>query len=139
MAMIDPSFGEIEFSIDAWDGLAPFVHDPSGSSEFALHIWADQSGPTDAQRATFDRLKARYPALWPLIAGALLDCHPDLNSVEEVARALNPVVGCYLEDAASEGHSDFELVYTFDLAGEDGRGFFVRFIGWRIVETVLAT
>jgi hypothetical protein len=39
---------------------------------------------------------------------------------------------------ASQGHADFELVYAFDLEGENGRGFFVRIVGWKVAEAVVA-
>ncbi|MDG3006368.1 hypothetical protein [Paludisphaera mucosa] len=136
--MTDPTFGEIEFKIDAWDGLAPFAYEPSRTSRFAVHIWADESGPSALQRATFDQLKARYPSLWPDIAEALLLCHPGLISVEEVAAGLSPTIGCYIEDEGGPAHADFELVYTFDLPGEGGRGYFVRIVGWDIVEAFAA-
>ncbi len=68
--MTDPTFGKITFRIDAWDGLVPFEHEPSGISAFAVHVWADESGPTSSQRATFEDLKARYATLWPVIIEA---------------------------------------------------------------------
>jgi hypothetical protein len=138
MAVNDPAFGEIEYSGDAWDGLVPFEHGPSGTSEFAVHLWADESGPTAMQRATFEQIKARYSRLWPSIAEALLGCHAGLSSVQEITRGLSPTVGCYIEGVASQGHADFELVYTFDLEGENGRGFFVRIVGWKVAEAVVA-
>jgi hypothetical protein len=60
MAVNDPAFGQIEYSGHAWDGLVPFEHGPSGTSEFAVHLWADESGPRAMQRATFEQIKARY-------------------------------------------------------------------------------
>jgi hypothetical protein len=134
--VIDPSFGEIRFSFDAWDGLVPFAHAPSKLSAFGVHVWADDSGPTDSQRATFEELKARYASLWPAIADAVLECHPDLHSVADVARHVNPTVGCYIEYGGVASHDDFELVYDFDF--DDGRGVFVRFAGWSIVDAFLA-
>lgn len=136
--MTDPTFGEIVFRIDAWDGLVPFEHGLSGMTGFAVHVWADESGPSAIQRDTFDQLKARYPALWPTIARSLLGCHAGLSSLEEVACGLNPTVGCYIERAGRHGHADFELVYTFDIPGEGSRGYFVRIAGWEIAEAFVA-
>jgi len=137
-AVIDPTFGEIEFSIDAWDGLVPFEHGPSGTSGFAVHIWAGESGPSAFQRATFDQLKARYPSLWPAIARTLLGCHDGLSSIGEVASNLIPTVGCYIEGEGGHDHAELELVYTFDLQGEDDRAYFVRIAGWEIVKAIVA-
>lgn len=137
-ALIDPTFGEIQFQIDAWNGLVSFPDNPSGTREFAVHIGADESGPTPIQRATFDQLKARYSALWPSIAEALLGCQIGLSSTGEVARTLGPVVGCYIEDGGGRTHADFELVYTFDRPGENGRGYFIRIVGWEIAEAFVA-
>jgi hypothetical protein len=136
--MTDPTFGEIEFHVQAWDGQVPFNHGPSGAKMFAVHVWADESGPTESQRTTFEQLKVRYSELWPLIAEALLGCHSDLDSVEAVERCLNPIVACHLEESASQGHEDFELVYSFDLDGEGHRGYFVRIVGWQVAEAFMA-
>jgi hypothetical protein len=138
IALTDPAFGEIEFHVEAWDGIVPFDFDQTRMTEFAVHIWADESGPTVAQRMTFEGLQARYRELWPSIAEALLGCHPALNSTKEVEDSLSPTVGCYIEEVVNPEHNDFELVYGFDREGENGRGFFVRISGWRVVEVVLA-
>ncbi len=136
--MNDPTFGEIEFSIDAWDGIVPYEHAPSNAAEFAVHIWADDAGPTTLQRRTFDGLKARYPTLWPSIARALLDCRPDLGSTDAVEAGLNPTVGCYIEGEGGADHANFELVYTLDLPDEGSRGYFVRIVGWEVIEAMAA-
>ena len=136
--MIDPVFGDIEFDVDAWDGICPFVFPASRTAEFAVHVCADDAGPTDGQRSTFKELLARYAAMWPDIARSLAACHPALSTAEEVGRSLSSTVGCYIEEGASGGHHDFELVYEFDLPGEGSRGFFVRIVGWEIAEAVMA-
>jgi hypothetical protein len=134
----DPSFGEIEFSIDAWDGLAPFEYRPSGTTMFAVHVWADESGPSAVQRATFDQLKAHYVILWPSIAKALRGCHASPTAIVDVANCLNPTVGCYIETESGGAHAAFELVYAFDLPGENGRGYFVRIVEWEVAEAFVA-
>jgi hypothetical protein len=136
--VLDPVFGEIEFGVDAWDGLCPFDFPPAGTAEFAVHVWAGASGPTAGQRATFEQLRARYAALWPGIARSLAACHPTLPTEAEVGRGLRPTVGCYIEAGASADHHDFELVYEFDRPGEGARGFFVRVVGWEVTEAVMA-
>jgi hypothetical protein len=137
--MTDPTFGEIKFNnVDAWDGIVPFEHGPSDTSEFAVHIWADEAGPSATQRSTFDQLKIQYPVLWPSIADALLECHAGLDSVEELSCSFSPTVGCYIEGGVDLDHANFELVYTFDLPGEGSRGFFARIVGWEVVEACVA-
>ena len=136
--MTDPTFGDIEFRGDTWDGLVRVDFATAGTSAFAVHVWADESGPTIVQRSTFEQLKARYPDLWPNILAALLDLHPGLSTLEEVEMNLSPIVGCYIELDDGVGPAEFELVYGFELEGEDDRGFFIRFVDWQIVEAVIA-
>ncbi len=134
--MTDASFGAITFTVDAWDGLVPFEHEPSGTSAFAVRVWADASGPTAGQRATFEELKRRYATLWHVIAGAMTKCHPPLGSVDTCRNGVDSIVGCYIQSEANLGHEDFELVY--ELRGDPGRGVFVRIAGWNVVEAVVA-
>jgi hypothetical protein len=137
-SVTDPVFGEITFGIDAWDGIFPFIFVPAGTRALALHIWADGSGPSGSQRRTFAQLQERYVQLWPAIVESLRDCHPQLQSTEQVEHNLNPIIGCYIQDVTTFEHNDFELVYEFDLDDENGRGFFVRISGWRIIDAVVA-
>jgi hypothetical protein len=132
----DPTFGQIAFLVDAWDGLVPFEHDPSGTAKFGVHVWADESGPTDSQRATFEELKARYAALWPEIAKAMLRAYPALGSVDECGSALGPCVGCYIEYEATDKHEEFELIY--EVNDEEGLGIFVRIAGWKVSDALTA-
>jgi hypothetical protein len=137
-SMTDPTFGHIDFRIDAWDGILPFDFARAGTTALAVHVWSDESGPTDSQRKTFEQLRTRYEKLWPAIAEALRDCHPQLKATDDVEAHLNPIVGCCIENVARQAHHDFELVYDFDLDKENGRAIFVRISGWRIIEAVLA-
>jgi hypothetical protein len=136
--MIDPVFGDIRFSVDAWDGRVPFLFLPGGTAQFAVHVWSDRNGPTAGQQATFKEFCSKYAVLWPAIARALADCHPASLTVEQVGCSLKPTVACHIERGSSGLHNDFELVYEFNLDGEDSRAFFVRISGWQIVETVMA-
>ena len=136
--MIDPVFGQIEFRIDAWDGIVPFQFTPANTTQLAVHIWSDESGPCDSQRSTFRQFCNRLPELWPTIAAGLAECHPELKTVKKVQQHLNPTVGFYLESGATHGHHDFELAYGFDVDCENNRGFFVRVVGWQVESTVLA-
>jgi hypothetical protein len=136
--MTDPVFGSIEFFADAWDGVVPFHFEASGTTELTIHVWADESGPTEVQQETFRLLLSRYAMLWPPIAEALLGCNSELGSLERIGTKLWSSVGCYIESAASAGHSDFDLVYTFEDGREINRSCFVRIVGWRIVEAVIA-
>jgi len=136
--VIDPVFGQIEFGVAAWDGVVPFEFPPAGTLHLAVHVCACKSGPSASQRATFQQLCARYAVLWPGIARSLAECHPTLSTAEEVGRSLRPKVGCYIEECATTDHNDFELVYEFDRPGEGSRGYFVRIIGWEVVEAVMA-
>jgi hypothetical protein len=134
----DPVFGEIDFHVDAWDGTAPFVFGPAKTSAFRVHVWADDTGPDEIQRSTFEQIRSRYASLWPSIAETLSSLHPILKTIEAVENNLKPIVGCYMECETGDGHSDFELVYEFELEGEGIRGYFVRIVGWRIVEAFMA-
>jgi hypothetical protein len=132
----DPTFGKITFSIDAWDGLVPFEHEPSGTSAFAVHVWADESGPTSSQRRTFEEVKARYTTLWPVIIEAMVGCHPTLGSAYGCRDGVDSTVGCYMQRDASQAHEDFELVY--ELTSEPGRAIFVTIAGWQVIEAAVA-
>jgi hypothetical protein len=138
LIVTDPTFGEIAFCEGAWDGLVPFESVPAGTSEFAGHVWADESGPSDVQRATFEQIKGRCTGLWPTVAKVLLGLHPVLGFVAAAEDHLSSTVDCYIEAEASQGHVDFELVYGFNLEGENSRGFFVRIVGWQVAEAVIA-
>jgi hypothetical protein len=132
----DATFGKIAFNIDAWDGLVRFEHKLSGTSTFAVHVWADESGPTSSQRGTFEELKARYAELWPVIAEAMVRCHPTLGSAHGCRDGVDSTVGCYMQRVASQGHEDFALVY--ELTSEPGRAIFVTIAGWQVIEAVVA-
>jgi hypothetical protein len=58
--MTDRTFGEIEFRIDAWDGVVSFDFATAGTTTMAVHVWSDLSGPTDAQIRTFEQLQAYH-------------------------------------------------------------------------------
>ena len=81
-------------------------------------------------------LKRRYETLWPVIAETMVKCHPRLSSVDRCREYVDPTVGCYIQNKASRGHDDFELVY--ELRDEPGRGIFVRIAGWDVVESAVA-
>lgn len=127
--MIDPTFGEIVFRHDAWDGLVSI-----GPLEFTVHIWSDSKGPSTAQRVAFDDLKAGYEGLWPSIASELLKCHEGLISIKEIEESLSTTVNCYVE--GGDGHG-IELVYAFDLPGEGDRGYFIRLVNLAIVDVAV--
>jgi len=93
---------------------------------------------SDSQRRTFEQLQSRYEKLWPAIAEALRDCHPQLKSTDDVETHLTPIVGCYIENVARLAHHDFELVDDFDIDKENSMGIFVRLSGWRIIEALIA-
>jgi len=40
--MPDATFGEIEFRIDAWDGVFPFDFARAGTTALAVHVWSDE-------------------------------------------------------------------------------------------------
>ena len=111
MTSIHPDFGEEAFNeIDAWD--CRVVHDfpHLKTTEFAIHVWADERGPTENQQACFNTLKSKYNELWPQIANKMIGCHDQLETI----------------------------VIDLDLPNEGTRGYFIPVEDWFIGDVVIA-
>jgi hypothetical protein len=133
--MSDPDFGEMQFNIDAWDCRVKYDFPHGNTHSFAIHIWSDDSGPSEAQRVAFRELKSRYHQLWPGIASGILGVHPTLKSVDDLNGSTSQFVAVHLGEHAE--HS-VELVYDLALPGEGSRGYFVLLAGWKIKEVIVA-
>jgi hypothetical protein len=119
----DDDFGYMQFNeIDAWDCnvSADFPHAPT--YYFAIHIWGDESGPSELQRKRIRWLKREYSSLWPEIAETICNLHPDLKKASQVAAAMRDWVLVHL---GQHGEESVEIVYDLDLPDEGNRGFFI--------------
>ena len=127
-ATIDDSvFGHLDYHIDAWDGDVPFDCPPFQSAH--VHLWASASGPSDAQRSLFREFINRHDGIWPQIADALVRCHRDITSVDELTARINPRVCIDIQDDVP----DMELSYS--VSGDpEYREYFVKIRDWEIVE-----
>ena len=57
----DPEFGQMNYYVDAWDADIGFDSHPIESAH--IHLWADESGPTQLQREILRDLRVRHVQL----------------------------------------------------------------------------
>ena len=136
MVSPDPDFGEMAFNeIDAWDCRLPFGFPHQKTHEFALHIWAGATGPTNAQRDQFKTLKTKYSELWPQIAKNMIACHDKLAAMDDVANAMSPHVSVHIGE---HNETSVEFVIDLDLPDEGFRGYFIQIENWNVGRVVIA-
>lgn len=138
MATDDPVFGNINFRNDAWFGLIRFLFPPAGTTLIALHIWAPETGPNDAQRAVFADLRRRYRKLWPEIARHLLNPRRfkglvGLDSIDDLNSCVNSTVALYIGEYVDPDSAEFALVYSLDREDEGNRAHLIRLRHWQVI------
>ncbi|QDU35933.1 hypothetical protein Mal4_02150 [Maioricimonas rarisocia] len=129
-ALDDPVFGRLEYSVDAWNGVAAISCPPFTSTH--VHLRAGEEGPTDDQRSLFLEFTTRFEELWPSLAEALVRCHPDIRDQGALLQRLrsNLAIQMYGEPQT------LEIVFSF--TGDDGLACFVTLRDWEIAEISLA-
>lgn len=127
----DPYLGRLNYYVDAWDADISFDSAPIKTAH--IHLRADESGPTRAQRRLLGDLPVRHSELWPEIAAALVRCHPTIETVDELSMQIAPRVGINLyEDPAT-----VEILYN--VRGDpEYRAYFVTLRNWQIAEVGMA-
>lgn len=126
-SIVDPVFGPLEHHINDWNGDIPLDCPPFQMAQ--VHLSASEAGPTDRQRSLFLEYKSHHTALWPHIANALVRCHTEITSIEELNSRINP----HVDISIREDHPDLEL--SCSISGDpEYRTYSVRLRNWEIVE-----
>ena len=127
----DPDFGELRYYIDSWD--ANITFDAAPISTAHIHLRGVESGPSQFQRDLIKELRERHVRLWPDICSALVKCHPEIKTTEELSSRLVPHVGINMYDESNR----IELTYSVD-GDPEFRGYFVTLRDWTIAEVCMA-
>lgn len=136
MSKNDPDFGLMKHNnIDAWDCRLNGDFPHANTRQWAVHVWASEAGPSNAQRSKFRELKSRYAKLWPEIAHGIVSVHTGLTSVDELNASTPDYVSVHLGEYSE---NSVELVYNLNLADEGSRGYFVMLDEWKVEEVVVA-
>jgi hypothetical protein len=127
----DPALGRLNYYVDAWDADISFDSAPIKTAH--IHLRADESGPTPAQRNLLHDLPARHTELWPEISAALVRCHSEIETVDELSKRIAPRVGINLYDDSTT------VEISYNVHGDpDYRAYFVTLRNWQIAEVCLA-
>jgi hypothetical protein len=127
----DPDFGQMSYYIDSWDADIAFDSYPLKSAH--LHLRAGESGPSQVQRDLIRDLRVRHAQLWPELCRALVRCHPEIDTSEELTSRLVPHVGIDLDDASDT------IRISYSVEGDpEFRGYFVTLRNWEIAEVCMA-
>ncbi|MCS7469681.1 hypothetical protein NZK35_23775 [Stieleria sp. ICT_E10.1] len=127
----DPDFGQLNYYVDSWDADIPFDSPPIETAH--LHLRADDSGPSQHQRALIHELPIRHAKLWPDLSSALVKCHPEIQTVDELSVRLVNHIGVNVYDDSNA----IEIVYSVE-GDPEFRGYFVTLRNWEIVEVCMA-
>jgi hypothetical protein len=127
----DPELGKINYYIDSWDADIAFDSAPIRSAH--IHLIADDAGPTQHQRDSIRDLRVRHMQLWPDICSALVRCHPDIDSPDELTKRVVPHVGINMSDHLNT----IEISYNV-LGDPEFRSYFVTLRNWEIAEVCMA-
>lgn len=127
----DAELGSLNFRAGSWDVDMVFDAPPLESAH--VHICADENGPTTQQRLILRELPTRHRNMWPEIRSALVRCHPEIQTSDELSSRLVPQVGINLYDESNA----IELTYRVD-GDPKFQGYFVRLRNWEITEVYMA-
>ena len=127
----DPDFGRLNYYVNSWDADISFETPPIKTAH--IHLRADDSGPTQTQRAAVNELKNRYAQLWPEICTALVRCHPEITTIDELSSRLVPHIGINMYNDSNE------IEVTYSVEGDpEFRGYFITLREWQIAEVSMA-
>lgn len=126
----DPDFGQLNYFVNAWDADIPFDSAPVKSAH--IHLSADDSGPSPHQRAMLLELRERHAQLWPDICSALVKCHPEIRTADELTTRLVNHIGVNLHDDSNR----VEITYRVE-GDPEFRGYFVTLRDWEIAEVCM--
>lgn len=129
----DPVFGTLRRrGGDCWSGEVPFDHPPTGARALSVFVEAGEGHPTDDQRALFREILARYDELWPRVAEALANDHPDHKTVEAVTEHVDEP-SLRLDPIVVDQPRGWSLDFTFEHPNDGDMGYIVDFLEWEIV------
>ena len=127
----DPELGKLNYYVDSWDADIAFDSAPIESAH--IHLRADDAGPTLHQRALLHELPSRHMQLWPEISSALVKCHPEIKTPDELSKRLLSHVGIDMHDDSNA------IVITYRVEGDpEFRGYFVTLRDWEVIEVCMA-
>jgi hypothetical protein len=115
----DPELGKVSFYINSWTGNIAFDAPPIESANF--RICAEEKGPTQEQRKLLRDLPSRHQKLWPDICSAILKCHPEIETSNELCNRLATNVFINIADDSNT----IELAYRVE-GDPEFRNFIVR-------------
>lgn len=127
----DPELGKLHYFINAWDTDISFDSAPIESAH--IHLQAGEAGPTQHQRNLIHQLQDRHVQLWPEICSALVKCHTDIKTSDELTKRVVPHIGINLYDDSNA------IEITYRVKGDpEFRGYFVTLRDWVITEVCMA-
>ncbi len=127
VALEDPDFGKIEYNLNAWDVDIPLACPPLAKAH--LHLFSDETGLSAVHRKAIREFLDRQTQVWPEICAALIRCHPDLKTIEELNGRIDPTIAISMYDESNM----MELAFSF--AGDElGRDYIVILRDGEVVE-----
>ncbi len=126
-SLSDPVFGCLDYNVNAWDGDLEFGCPPFTNCH--VHLVSDPDGPSDSQRQRFQELLARHEGIWPTIAEALVRCHTEIETVDQLTARILPRIG--IDMGSDDG--DIGLSYSVD-GDPEFRMYFVTVRNWEVAE-----
>ncbi|MEJ7591151.1 MAG: hypothetical protein WKF77_06350 [Planctomycetaceae bacterium] len=130
-SIADPDFGTLNYYVGAWDANIEFNSPPIETAH--IHLRADESGPSETQRRLILDLLDRHAHLWRSICEALVRCHPDIETTDELTRRIVSHIGINLYDDSNA----IEISYRVE-GDPEFRGYFVTLRNWDIAEVCMA-
>lgn len=127
----DPEFGKLNYYIDSWDADIAFNSFPIETAH--IHLRADDAGPSQHQRDLLRDLQVRHIQLWPEICSALVRCHPEIKTSDELSKRIASHVGINMYDESST----IEITYRVE-GDPEFRSYFVTLRDWEIAEVCMA-
>jgi len=123
----DPDFGTLNYFVETWTAEIAFACPPLTAAR--IHLCADEAGVTESQRRLILDLIARHTDLWSDISAAIVRCHPDLQTREELESRIMPHV---VIDVGRDAKS-MALSYTIADDSKDSKCF-VTLRNWEVVQ-----
>lgn len=127
----DPEFGKLGYYTDAWDADITFDSPPIESAH--IHLRADKAGPAPHQRDLLRELRVRHKELWPDIRSALVKCHPEIKTADELSERIASRIGIDMDDDPNT----IRLSYRVN-GDPEHRRYAVTLRDWEIVEIHMA-
>ena len=115
----DPELGKLNYNVDSWE--AEIVFDSAPFESARIHLRAADTGPTQNQRDLLRGLQDRHMQLWPQIRRALVRCHPEIKTEDEISDRIFRHVGINMYDDSNT----IELMYRVE-GDPEFRGYFVN-------------